>query len=364
MRPAILALENGSYFLGQSFGADGTSVGELVFNTSMTGYQEVLTDPSYRGQVVMMTYPLIGNYGINTDDVESHQAWLAGFVVREYQATYSNWRATASLGDWLRERGVVAITGVDTRAITRGIREKGAMQSILSTETTDVAALFTRMKEAPTIVGRDLVREVTCQMPYTWPRSGAPVQTERPEKHVVAYDFGIKQNILRMLTRLGCRVTVVPADTSADDVRRMNPNGVLLSNGPGDPEALSYAIKNCQQLIGTMPIFGICLGHQILGLALGGKCFKLKFGHHGGNHPVMTVNKTVQITAQNHGFAIDVSPIAHDVDITHINLNDETVEGMRHRRLPIFSVQFHPEASPGPHDTEDLFRDFIRSMGT
>ncbi len=354
----MLLLEDGTSFAGRSFGAEGEAIGEVVFNTSMTGYQEILTDPSYKGQMVAMTYPLIGNYGVNSEDVESNRLWLEGFIVKEYSPFPSNWRSEGTLDALLKRHRIVAIEGIDTRALTRKIRERGAMQGILSTENFDPAFLLKKLRSAPPLVGQDLVRQVTCSEPYLWrEKAGAALP---PRFHVVAYDFGIKQNILRMLTRMECRVTVVPAQTPAERVLDMAPDGVLLSNGPGDPEALSYAIRNTEKLLGKKPVFGICLGHQILGLALGGKCFKLKFGHHGGNQPVIDLaTKQVQITSQNHGFAIDFSGIEKEVERTHVNLNDGTTEGVRHRSLPAFSVQYHPEASPGPHDAHFLFREFI-----
>ncbi|MBI3803434.1 MAG: glutamine-hydrolyzing carbamoyl-phosphate synthase small subunit [Nitrospirae bacterium] len=363
MSRAILLLEDGTAFVGRSFGADGEAVGEVVFNTSMSGYQEILTDPSYKGQIVTMTYPLIGNVGVNPDDVESPRPWLEGFIVKEYSGFPSNWRATEPLDRLLQRSGIVAIQGLDTRALTRKLRDRGAMQGILSTEAFDTAQLLKKLKAQPPLVGQDLVRQVTCAEAYPW-KEGAWQEPVVPARyHVVAYDFGIKQNILRRLTQAGCRVTVIPAETSAEKVLSMNPDGVLLSNGPGDPEAVSYAIRNTEKLIGKKPLFGICLGHQILGLALGGKCRKLKFGHHGGNQPIMDlVTRQVQITAENHGFAVDIQSIEKEVELTHVNLNDNTVEGMRHRTLPVFSVQYHPEASPGPRDAHFLFKRFIDSF--
>ena len=363
MSRAILLLEDGTSFLGRSFGAEGEAVGEVVFNTSMTGYQEILTDPSYKGQIVTMTYPLIGNYGVNSEDVESQRPWLEGFIVKEYSSFPSNWRATEPLDRLLKRNRIVAIEGIDTRALTRKIRDRGAMQGILSTEGFETASLLKKLKSSPTLVGQDLVKQVTCAELYPWKegawREAVPVSVY----HVVAYDFGIKQNMLRRLVQMGCRVTVVPAETPAEKVLAMNPDGVLLSNGPGDPEAVTYAIRNTEKLIGKRPLFGICLGHQILGLALGGKCKKLKFGHHGGNQPIMDLaTRRVQITAENHGFAVDIQSIEKEVELTHVNLNDNTVEGMHHRTLPVFSVQYHPEASPGPHDAHFLFKRFVESF--
>ncbi len=353
----MLLLEDGTTFLGRSFGADGESVGEVVFNTGMTGYHEIVTDPSYRGQIVTMTCPLIGNVGVNLDDDESPRPWLSGLIVREYIDRPSNWRATASLSNLLVRHGVVAIDGIDTRALTRKIRQAGAMMGILSTrrhDVGDVAALRAVLAAAPTLIGRDLVREVTCAVPQVWSNGVGP--------HVVVYDFGVKRNILRQLSDLSCRVTVVPASTSAEAALALRPDGLLFSNGPGDPEALPDAITAAERLIGKRPIFGICLGHQILGLALGGKCVKLKFGHHGCNHPVREMaSGRVQITSQNHGFAIDFSGTA-DVEVTHVSLNDQTPEGMRHRTLPVSSVQFHPEAAPGPHDAQGLLNQFVARL--
>ncbi len=363
MSRAILLLEDGTCFLGRSFGAEGEAVGEVVFNTSMTGYQEILTDPSYKGQIVTMTYPLIGNYGVNPEDVESQRPWLEGFIVKEYSSVPSNWRATEPLDQLLKRHRIVAIQGIDTRALTRKIRDRGAMQGILSTEQFETASLLKKLKSCPTLVGQDLVKRVTCAEPYPWKEGAWREAVPASIYHVVAYDFGIKQNILRRLVQMGCRVTVVPAETSAEKVLSMNPDGVLLSNGPGDPEAVTYAIRNTEKLIGKKPLFGICLGHQILGLALGGKCKKLKFGHHGGNQPIMDLaTRQVQITAENHGFAVDIQSIEKEVELTHVNLNDNTVEGMRHRTFPVFSVQYHPEASPGPHDAQFLFKRFVESF--
>lgn len=359
MKRAILLLEDGTTFVGRSFGAEGESIGEVVFNTSMTGYQEIISDPSYKGQMVAMTYPMIGNYGVNAEDSESARPWLEGLIVKEYVSNPSSWRSEEPLDRWLKRHRIVALDQIDTRALTRKLRERGAMAGILSTEQFEAAGLFKKLKGAPSLVGQDLVRTVTCSRSYPWPEK---IEAAGPSFrfHVAAYDFGIKQNILRMLNKMGCRVTVVPAETPAEKVLELQPDGILLSNGPGDPEVLTYAIRNTEKLLEKKPIFGICLGHQILGLALGGKCFKLKFGHHGGNHPVMDLaSRKVEITAQNHGFAIDFSGISKEVAVTHVNLNDETVEGMRHRRLPVFSVQYHPEASPGPHDAHFLFKEFI-----
>jgi carbamoyl-phosphate synthase small subunit len=368
---AILVLADGRTFEGKSFGAAGETGGEVVFNTSMTGYQEILTDPSYRGQIVTMTCPLIGNYGINVEDVESDKPYAAGFVVKEVSKIVSNWRSGLSLHDYLKEHGIVGISGIDTRALVRHIRDRGEQQGILSTVDLDPELLARRARERPSMVGQDLVREVTCKKTYSWNEAEwtlgggySPASEERFQ--VVALDFGIKRNILRILAGRGCKLTVVPAATSVQEVLDLEPDGIFLSNGPGDPQAVTYAVETIRGLIGKRPIFGICLGHQLLGLALGGKTYKLKFGHHGGNQPVMDLGtRKVEITAQNHGFAVDVDSLqsaGEDVALTHVNLNDQTVEGLCHKRLPLFSVQYHPESSPGPHDSRYLFDRFLRMM--
>jgi len=370
-RKAILALADGRVFKGYGFGAEGEGIGEVVFNTSMTGYQEILTDPSYRGQLVTMTYPLIGNTGVNDADVESSNPFLSGFIVKEYTDHPSNWRATGDLNAYLKRHGIVGIQGIDTRALTKHIRDVGAQQGIISTVELDEKRLAKRAAEAPGLIGRDLVREVSCKQPYEWVEGSWRSQTLNLKSQtsnlksfkVVVYDFGVKRNILRRLVDFGCGVTVVPARTKASEVLSMNPDGVVLSNGPGDPEGVPYAIEAVRSLVGQKPIFGICLGHQILGLGMNGKTYKLKFGHHGGNQPVMDLTTgKVEITAQNHGFAVDVDSIGSEMELTHLNLNDRTVEGMRHRTLPIFSVQYHPEASPGPHDAGYLFNRFVEMM--
>jgi len=358
-QPAVLMLEDGSLFRGRSFGAEGEAFGEIVFNTSMCGYQEIISDPSYNGQLVTMTYPLIGNYGVNSEDAESKRLWLSALVVKEYSSFPSNWRSDEPLDVLLKREGIVAMDQIDTRALTRKIREKGAMRAILSTETDDAGRLLSKVTQIPPLKGQDLVSRVTCAEPYEWERRAG----ESPRFQVLVYDFGVKRSILRMLGEMGCSVVVVPATTPAAEALAMRPDGILLSNGPGDPEALPDAIENVKVLLDKKPLFGICLGHQILSLALGGKCFKMKFGHHGGNQPVMDLaTQKVQITAQNHGFAIDFSGISEEVEVTHINLNDQTAEGMRHRRLPVSSVQYHPEAAPGPHDARFFFQNFVDSF--
>ena len=368
---AVLALEDGKVYQGEAFGAIGERSGEVVFNTSMTGYQEVLTDPSYRGQIVAMTYPLIGNYGVNEEDVESHRPWVEGFVVREASRIRSNWRSTKSLEDYLKENGVPGIQGIDTRDLTKHIRTAGAMWAVLSSADIDPDRAVAKAKASPGLVGRDLVREVTGEKPWEWAGGGKARGGPAPAgPKVVVMDYGVKYGILRRLEALGCRAIVLPASATPEDVAREKPAGVVLSNGPGDPAAVPYAVETVRRLLEeppggrVIPIFGICMGHQILGQALGGKTFKLKFGHHGANHPVKDLRTgQVAITVQNHGFVVDIESLASsDVEITHINLNDQTLEGMRHRRLPVFSVQFHPEASPGPHDAHYLFARFFEMM--
>jgi len=372
---ALLALEDGRTFPCRSFTGPGEAGAEIVFNTSMTGYQEVLTDPSYRGQMVTMTYPLVGNYGVNPEDVESGQIQVSAFLLREYQHFPSNFRSTATLADYLRKGGIMGVEALDTRALTRHIRNSGAMRAFISTKDLDPRSLVKRAGEVPTMVGADFTKGVTTAAPYYWkdgavlPCGNAPpdagIWKHRKEKHsVVAFDFGIKYNILRYLESVGCEVVVVPAFTDADTVRQMAPHGIFLSNGPGDPEPVSYAIETIRELIGYRPMFGICLGHQLLGLALGGKTFKLKFGHRGSNQPVKNLlTGKIEITAQNHGFAVDMESLgSDDFEVTHVNLNDQTVEGFRHRKHPIFAVQYHPEASPGPHDASYLFNDFKKAM--
>jgi carbamoyl-phosphate synthase small subunit len=367
---AKLALEDGTVFTGRGFGGQGETFGEVVFNTSMTGYQEVLTDPSYRGQIVTMTYPLIGNYGINGEDVESSRPQVEGFIVRELARAPSNFRSHGSLDAYLADNRVIGLEGIDTRALVRRLRVRGAMTGVLSTTDQDDAALVHKARNSPGIVGRDLVREVVPEKAFAWQEgfTSAFASTLLPARpathHVVALDFGMKWNILRCLVQVGCKVTVMPGTTSAADVLACKPDGIFLSNGPGDPEPLTYAIQTIRDLAGKKPVFGICLGHQLMGLALGAQTFKLKFGHRGANQPVLNqrTNK-VEITTQNHGFAVKVDTLPSDLESTHVNLNDGTLEGMRHRRWPMFSVQYHPEASAGPHDSSYLFEDFQKLMG-
>jgi carbamoyl-phosphate synthase small subunit len=369
--PAKLALEDGTVFSGNSFGADGEVDGEVCFNTSMTGYQEILTDPSYRGQIVTMTYPEIGNYGVNDEDLESARPHLAGFVVREASRLASNFRAAGGLTDYLRKWGIVAIEGIDTRALVRRTRMQGAMKGVLSTRDLNDMNLVAKAKASPGLVGRDLIREVIPEQTRQWTEPlnrWATLEgrnTKRKAKnqpHVVAIDYGMKWNIPRHLTNIGCKVTIVPGTATADEVLSHKPDGIFLSNGPGDPEPLTYAIDTIRGVLGKAPVFGICLGHQLLSLACGAKTFKLKFGHRGANQPVFNeATRRVEITSQNHGFAVDNDSLPSDLEVTHRNLNDQTIEGVRHRELPAFSVQYHPEASAGPHDSDYLFRQF-RSM--
>ncbi len=372
MKKAILALADGTVFEGSSFGAEGERIGEVVFNTSMTGYQEVLTDPSYKGQLVAMTYSHQGNYGINEEDIESSRPWVEGFIVKEPCLYPSGSRSTESLMGYLSWHGIVGISGIDTRALTRIIRDKGAMEAVISTVDADYRSLIQKARGSKGLVGRDLGKEVTCKKPYTWDEGLWRIESGYPrasrtsaEKRfkVVAYDFGIKRNILRNLASAGCNVAVVPANAPAEEILKIEPDGIFLSNGPGDPDAVPYARENVKKLIGKKPIFGICLGHQILALALGGKTYKLKFGHRGANQPVIDLKTgKVEITSQNHGFAVDLESLKGVAELTHVNLNDKTVEGMTHRELPLFSVQYHPEASPGPHDSQYLFKRFVKMM--
>lgn len=369
---ALLALEDGTVFHGRAFGATGTAAGEVVFNTGMAGYVEVLTDPSYRGQMVAMTYPLIGNYGVNLDDFESKKLWLSAFIVKECSRRPSNWRSTQSLPELLAAQGVIGLEGIDTRHLVRHIRRAGAMRAMVSTEILDEQKLIALAKKSPGLLGRDCVKEVTCDKAYDWqdPVSdvclkGSPaLVAPEPKFNVVCLDYGIKYNSLRLLTTFGCRVHVVPANTSAADILARKPDGVFLSNGPGDPAALPAIVAEVKKLLGRLPIFGICLGHQIIGQAVGGKTYKLKFGHHGVNQPVMYLpNRHVEITSQNHGFAVDADSVPDsEAEVTHLNLNDSTVEGLRLKKVPALCVQYHPESGPGPHDSRYLFDLFVKMM--
>ncbi|MDY6797033.1 MAG: glutamine-hydrolyzing carbamoyl-phosphate synthase small subunit [Actinomycetota bacterium] len=373
MAEAVVLLEDGRYFTGTPCGARGVRMGEIVFNTSMTGYQEILTDPSYKGQIVTMTYPLIGNYGVNHEDMESEGPHVEAFVMRECCRYPSNWRSTGSLEEYMTEHDVVGIEGVDTRAVTRHIRSAGAMKCIISSEDTELSWLKGELERVPDIIGRDLVKEVTCRESHQWecdrqlhPGSGALPYVEEHDGHplkVVAYDCGIKSNTLRILCSLGCHTMLVPASTTASQVLKMGPDGIIISNGPGDPRGVPYLIEEVGKLIGGKPLFGICLGHQILGLALGGTTYKLKFGHRGANQPVKDLRQgNILITAQNHGFCVDKDSLEGVVKPTFVNLNDGTLEGMHHLRYPLYSVQFHPEYSPGPRDAVYLFKEFIDDM--
>jgi carbamoyl-phosphate synthase small subunit len=369
MKPALLVLESGRVFAGRRFGSDGERFAEVVFNTSLTGYQEILSDPSYAGQIVVMTAVEIGNTGVTAEDLESSRPACAGMVVRELSPVSSNWRSQGDLAGFMREHGLVGLTDVDTRALTRALRDDGAMRGVIADPTDDIAALLARVKSSPVMTGRDLVPEVSCRAQYTWDQpSWQPADHHRDlpaaELHVVAYDFGIKRNILRDLRDVGCRVTVVPATTPAAEALALSPDGLFLSNGPGDPAAVSYGIETTRALVDSgKPVFGICLGHQILALALGARTVKLPFGHHGGNHPVMELaTRKVEITSQNHGFAVVEDGLPSAVECTHRSLYDQTVEGIRLRDRPVWGVQYHPEASPGPHDAAHLFGRFVASM--
>ena len=371
MNPAFLALEDGTVFEGQSYGAPVERTGEVVFNTAITGYQEVFTDPSYSGQIVVLTYPQIGNYGANEADNESARPYIEGLVVREFSPLASNWRSDESAQQFLMAAGVPVITGIDTRGLVRHLRSRGVMRGVLSATSSDPTTLVEKARNSPSMTGLALAPIVSTKERYQWVHSVEPCSPSSlvgdatpPRYRVVAYDFGIKRNILRRLVHSGCQVTVVPANTSAEDVLALQPHGVFLSNGPGDPEPLVEQATEVRNLIGKVPIFGICLGHQILGLALGGKTYKLKFGHRGANHPVLNkVTGKVEITSHNHGFAVDPDSLnLNEIEITHTNLNDSTLEGFRHRNHPVFCVQYHPEAAPGPHDSHYLFDDFIKLM--
>ncbi len=360
-------LEDGTHFWGFSFTGEGEAFGEMVFNTAMTGYQEILTDPSYKGQMVCMTYPLIGNYGVNSEDVESLKIHLEAFVVREYQPLYSNWRAEKSLGEWLEENGVLGVEGVDTRALTRHVRVYGAMKAGITTEDLDPKRFLERVKESPGLVGRDLVKEVTCKEPYRWnqgkiERGVSEFKGDKRYK-IAILDCGLKFNQLRLFEERNCECLIFPAHTPADEILAKDPDGIFLSNGPGDPAAVPYVVETVKRLLGKRPIFGICLGHQMLGQALGASTYKLKFGHRGANHPVkdLTTGK-IEITSQNHGFCVRAEELPKDVEVTHINLNDGTLEGIRHKGIKAFSVQYHPENAPGPHDSVYLFDRFIEML--
>jgi carbamoyl-phosphate synthase small subunit len=365
MSKAILVLEDGRAFTGKSFGAAGEAFGEMVFNTSMSGYQEILTDPSYAGQIVAMTYPQIGNYGVNDEDVESRRPWVEGFVVREASRIASNFRSTKSLQDYLKENNIVGVEHIDTRALVRHIRDKGAMRAGISTVKTDRNALLEKVLASPPMQNRELASAVTVEESYAYQeaetRPAGSVPPAESKYHIVAYDFGVKTNSLREFSRFGCRVTVVPADTTAEKVLALEPDGIFLSNGPGDPASMAKVVEEIKKLAAShKPMFGICLGHQLIGEAFGAKTYKLKFGHRGGNQPIkdLTTGK-IEITSHNHGFAVDADSLPADVEVTHINLNDKTVAGLRHKTLPIFSVQYHPESAPGPHDSEYLFERFV-----
>ncbi|HEY3704274.1 MAG TPA: glutamine-hydrolyzing carbamoyl-phosphate synthase small subunit [Terracidiphilus sp.] len=374
---ALLALEDGRIFRGEGYGHPGECQGEVVFNTSLTGYQEIATDPSYAGQIVVLTNPQIGNYGTNQADNEASKPFIEGLIVREFSAVSSNWRSEQVTDEYMERFQIPVLAEIDTRALVRHLRNNGVMRGVISTQSTDVDALVAKARTIRKMDGTDLAKVVSTKQVYHFDendphyQAGDPLlptsllnDPAKPRLHVVAYDFGIKQNILRMLGRENCKVTVVPAETSADDVLTLKPDGVFLSNGPGDPEPVDYAVKAIRNMMGRVPVFGICLGHQLCGLALGGKTYKLKFGHHGGNHPVRNnITGKVEITAHNHNFAVDPDSVnANEVELTHVDLNDNTLEGLRHKSLPLFSVQYHPEAAPGPHDSHYLFRDFRQMM--
>lgn len=362
---AILALEDGVWFEGEGFGATGEIFGEVVFNTALTGYQEIITDTSYKGQIIVMTYPHIGNYGINSEDMEGSKPWIEGFVVKEVSPVVSNYRSDISLDEYLKKHGIPGIQGIDTRKLVKHIREGGAKKGVISTIETDPKKLIEKAKKSLSIEGMDLVKEVTCKEPYSFEETilkefSWGTYSEK-KYNIVAVDSGIKLNILRKLNQHGFSVKIVPANTSAEEILALKPDGLFLSNGPGDPSAVQYLAQTVKELLGKLPIFGICLGHQIIGLALGGRTSKLKFGHHGGNHPVMDQKtERIEITSQNHGFVVDIESLPKDdIEMTHINLNDKTLEGLKHKKYPLFSVQYHPENSPGPHDSDYLFSRFF-----
>ena len=361
---ARLILSDGTLFEGLSLGAMGTSIGEVVFNTAMMGYQEIITDPSYHFQLVTMTYPQIGNYGVNPKDFESRRIYAAGLIIREYSPVVSHWQATRSLDEYLKYYGVVGISDIDTRQLTRHLRDRGAQMGMITTSDEPFDVLLERIKTGKQLVGRDIAREVTTEESYEWPMDEETSRDHKTNFKVAVYDFGVKFSILRALYQQGCELQIFPASTPADKILTWNPDGIFLSNGPGDPEPVEYAVNTVKSLLGKKPIFGICLGHQILGLALGAKTTKLKFGHHGANHPVKhLLTGAVEITSQNHGFIVDADSLPlNDVEITHINLNDQTLEGFRHKKLPAFSVQYHPESAPGPRDSRYLFENFINDM--